>query len=186
MTQTLLRDSSIYIRPFQVADSGPLFAAARESLDELCAWMAWCKPDYSLEDSASFIVRSLLDWQNRQSFCFAILDPADDTLLGSVGLTRIDWKHHVGNVGVWVRSSRVGRGIATSAVRILATFAFKELGLSRLEILIARNNEPSLRMARKVNATAEGILRQKLLLGGKRHDAVLCSLIPTDLGCPDG
>src|SRR5262249_51468511 len=117
----------------------------------------------------------------RQSFCFAIVDLSDDTLVGSVGLSRIDWKHGAGNVGIWVRSSRTGQGIAASAIRLLANFSFKELGLSRLEILVARDNEPSLRVARKVNATVEGVLRQKLLLGGKRHDAVMCSLVPTDI-----
>ena len=181
MTQIVYRGSSIYIRPFQTADSAPLFAAASESLHELCSWMAWCTPDYSLQDSQSFVARSLLDWQHRQIFCFAILDLADDSLLGSVGITRIDWRHNVGNVGIWVRSSRTGRGIAASAIRLLATFSFKELGLSRLEILVARDNEASLRVARKINASLEGILRQKLLLGGKRHDAIMCSLLPTDL-----
>jgi RimJ/RimL family protein N-acetyltransferase len=181
LTQTIFRDSSIYIRPFQTPDSDSLFAAARESLDQLCTWMTWCEPDYSLQDSTSFVARSVLDWEARQSFCFAIVDLTDDTLVGSVGLSRIDWKHGVGNVGIWVRSSRTGRGIAASALRLLATFSFKELGLSRLEILVARDNEPSLRVARKVNATVEGVLRQKLLLGGKRHDAVMCSLVPSDI-----
>jgi ribosomal-protein-serine acetyltransferase len=182
LTQTVLRESSIYIRPFQTADGAPLFEATRESIAELCSWMVWCKPDYSPEDSANFIACSILDWQNRQSFSFAVLDGHDDTLLGSVGLTRIDWTHNVGNVGVWIRSTRTGRGIATSAIRLLATFAFKELGLARLEIMAARDNESSLSVARKLNARVEGVLRQKLLLAGKRHDAVLCSLIPSDLG----
>jgi RimJ/RimL family protein N-acetyltransferase len=62
------------------------------------------------------------------------------------------------NVGYWVRTSRTGQGIATAAVRLVARFGFEDLGLRRLELLIAVHNVASRRVAEKVGATLEGVL----------------------------
>jgi RimJ/RimL family protein N-acetyltransferase len=174
-------DTSIYIRPFRDADSPLLFAAARESIGDICAWMTWCTPGYSLEDSKSFVARSQTDWENGHSYSFAILDIEDDTFLGSVGLNHIDRVHNVANMGIWVRTSKTGQGVASNAIRLIATFAFEELRLSRMEILVAFDNQPSIRVAEKVRAKIEGVLRNRLVLAGKSHDAVMCSIIPADL-----
>jgi RimJ/RimL family protein N-acetyltransferase len=50
--------------------------------------------------------------------------------------------------------------------------------LNRIEILVAVDNLASQRVAAKVGAVREGILRNRLLLHGKIHDAVMFSLIP--------
>jgi RimJ/RimL family protein N-acetyltransferase len=61
---------------------------------------------------------------------------------------------------------------------LLADFGFKELKLNRIETLVAVDNLASQRVAAKVGAVREGILRNRLLLRGKIHDAVMFSLIP--------
>jgi RimJ/RimL family protein N-acetyltransferase len=146
--------------------------------------MAWCSPGYSLADSKSFVAQSQVDWEKGLSYYFAILDLKDDSFLGSVGLNHINRIHNVANIGIWVRSSRTGHGAAATATRLIATFAFQDLHLSRLEFLAASDNKASMRVAEKVGAKAEGVLRNKLFLSGKRHDAVMCSLIPEDLQAP--
>jgi ribosomal-protein-serine acetyltransferase len=45
----------------------------------------------------------------------------------------------------------------------------------------AVGNVHSQRVAEKIGATREGILRNRLTLGGKQVDAVMYSLIPEDL-----
>ena len=85
------------------------------------------------------------------------------------------------NLGHWVRSSRVKHGVATKAAVLLAQFGLRQLELNRIEILVAIENGASQRVAEKVRAKREGILRHRLLLHGDPHDAVMFSLIPTDL-----
>lgn len=60
-------------------------------------------------------------------------------------------------MGYWVRTSQTRRGIATAAVRLIARFGFEDLGLRRLELLIATDNFASRRVAEKVGARLEGI-----------------------------
>ena len=89
--------------------------------------------------------------------------------------------HNFANLGYWVRSSRVGQGVATAATRLAAQFGFEELKFTRIEIVAATGNVGSLRVAEKAGARREGVLRNRLMLGGKLHDAVMHSLVPEDL-----
>ena len=57
--------------------------------------------------------------------------------------------------GYWVRQRYQGRGIATAAVQLLIQFAFKELKLTRMELVIRPENVASCRVAEKIGATFE-------------------------------
>jgi len=173
--------SPIEIRPFREDDASALHTAARESLEELCAWMTWCRPDYSLEHARSFIAATSSAWNAGREFCFAIVNATDEAFLGSVGISQINRMHNVANLGYWVRRTCARRGTASMAVPLAAKFAFQHAALNRLELLIPVGNNASQRVALKVGAHREGILRDRLLLTGKFHDAVLYSLIPQDL-----
>ena len=109
--RTSFRDASIYIRPFRDADSTPLFAAARESINELCTWMTWCTPGYSFEDSKAFVTQSQVGWQKGENYCFAILDLKDDSFLGSVGLSQVNRAHNVANIGIWCALPALAKGL---------------------------------------------------------------------------
>jgi ribosomal-protein-serine acetyltransferase len=157
-----------------------LFAAIQESLSELCAWMAWCDPGYSLQDCQDFISGCQEDWENRTAYAFAIVDGGDGALLGTVSLNQIDADHGIANLGYWIRSARAGQGIGTTAVGLAARFALYGAGLARLEIIVPFANHPSNRLAQKLGARLEGVLRKRILLHGERHDALLYSLLPED------
>lgn len=175
-------NGTVGIRPFCQADVAPLYVAARESINELCAWMVWCHPEYSIRDSEAFISACEANWEQEESFSFAVVDSRDGTFLGSTGLSQVNRAHGVANLGYWVRSSRTGRGIASAAVRLAAGFALQELGFSRLEMVIPIENTSSQRVAQKAGARREGVLRDKLKLKGKLCDAVMYSLVLGDYG----
>ncbi len=85
------------------------------------------------------------------------------------------------NLGYWVRTGKAGQGIATAATLLCARFAFEDLGMQRVEISIAIENEASCRVAEKAGATKEGVLRNRLKLLDRQHDAYMYSLIPSEL-----
>jgi RimJ/RimL family protein N-acetyltransferase len=83
-------------------------------------------------------------------------------------------------LGYWIRVSKQNRGIVSDATRVLAQTAFTDLPINRLEILTALENIPSQKAAEKSGATREGILRKRLVIGGRTHDAVMFSFIRED------
>jgi len=167
---------SCRIRFYEPGDAQALWEAARESVAEVGRWLPWCHADYSIEDAAEWTrSRAGLAADGRE-YAFAILGP-DGRFLGGCGLNQINRTHRLCNLGYWVRTSATGGGVATTAVRLAAEFAFKETDLARLEIVCAAGNIASQRVAERAGATREGLLRQRLVIHGQSVDAVLYSLV---------
>jgi len=175
--RTELSNDVVKIRRYCADDIPSLFEAARESTKEMLAWLSWCHPNYTVEESRSFVLSSKTAWNEKTRFAFAGLDVSSGLFLGGVGLNQINRNHNFANLGYWVRSSQTGRGVATAATLLAAEFGFEDLGLNRIEILTATGNAASGRVAEKAGAKREVILRNRLLLHNSPHDAVIYSLI---------
>ena len=120
-------------------------------------------------------------------YSFGIFDQENEQrFLGGVGLNFINRVHQFGNLGYWVRTSETSHNVAPIGGRLVSQFGFEELGLHRIEILAAISNVASQRIAEKIGAAREGVLRKRLLIRGESHDAVLFSLVPEDLGSSGG
>jgi RimJ/RimL family protein N-acetyltransferase len=86
----------------------------------------------------------------------------------------------VANLGYWVRSSATGRGIAPAAVLQLIPWVFLNTPLHRLEIVAAVDNVRSQRVAEKVGAHRDAVLKKRTLVRGQPSDAVLFSILRPD------
>ena len=164
------------IRSYEAGDAPALWEAARESVAEVFPWLAWCHAGYSMEEAIEWIrTRAALAAEGRE-YAFSILGP-DGRFLGGCGLNQVNRIHRFCNLGCWVRTSASRRGVATEAVRQLADFAFQNTDLLRLEIVCGIANLPSQRVAERVGAVREGVLKHRLLLHGHPVDAVMYSLL---------
>jgi RimJ/RimL family protein N-acetyltransferase len=112
---------------------------------------------------------------------FAIKDSKNDSFIGCCGVNNINWRDKYGNLGYWIRSSQSGQGIATAATLRLAQFAFKQLSLNRVEIVVATKNVASIRVAERTGALREGTLRKRIVVRENVYDAFMFSLIPDDI-----
>jgi len=171
----------VLLRPFRDDDASGLYEAVRESMAEVSPWLSWCHQDYSIQESRQFISSRAQAADSDEWYSFGVFERGTGKLLGGVGLNFINRVHQIGNLGYWVRTTAAGRGIATQAARLMARFAFEKVGLHRVEIVAAVPNIASQRVAEKTGAVREGILRNRLLIRGVSHDAMLFSLIPSDL-----
>jgi RimJ/RimL family protein N-acetyltransferase len=181
INQPELSDGTILVRPVRPTDVNAIYEAVLESMSELRPWMPWCHADYSIEDTAAWVMSRDEAWARGTDYGFAIRDAQTGAFLGSVGLNQIDHQNHVANLGYWVRKHSTRRGVATNATLLLARWSFDALGLQRIEIVASVENPASLRVALKAGAHREGIMRRALWLGDRAHDAVLTSLLPEDL-----
>ncbi len=176
-----IKSAKIILRKYESSFAPLLFEAAAESRGgEFSRWMPWCHENYSIEESESFIQKVEENWRNKTEFGFAIFDAKTDKLLGGIGLNQPNDQHKFYNLGYWIRVSGQNQGTASAATRILAKAVFEDLPINRLEILVATENLPSQKAAEKAGARREGILRKRLVIGDRTHDAVLFSFIRED------
>ena len=129
----------IILRKYEIGFAPLLFEAASESKGgEFSHWMPWCHENYTFADSASFIEKTVENWEDKTQFGFAIFDAKTNDFLGGVGLNQPNNEHKFYNLGYWIRVSKHNKGTASAAAGILAKTAFEDLPINRVEIQIGR------------------------------------------------
>jgi RimJ/RimL family protein N-acetyltransferase len=167
---------NVTLRPYRPEDADALYAAARESIADMSPWLPWCHPAYSIEEAREWSKSRADQARGGASYEFVIAGEGD-RFLGGCGINQINRIHGFANLGYWVRSAEAGRGVAPAAVARAAHLAFTSTDLVRLEIVCAVGNTRSQRVAEKAGAVREGVLRDRLVLHGTAHDAVMYSLV---------
>ncbi|MBM4381919.1 MAG: GNAT family N-acetyltransferase [Deltaproteobacteria bacterium] len=168
--------SAVRIRPYSLGDAEALCDAVLESRAQLSQWMDWAHPAYSIADSRPWVEASVEKFAAGTELNFVIESDAG-RFLGGCGLNDFTPGGPRANLGYWVRSSATRGGVASAAARRLAAWAWESTNLVRLEVLVAVGNLASLRVAEKIGAQREGVLRKRVAAHGTLHDAVMHSLI---------
>ena len=136
---------------------------------------------YTEADARSFLARVARGWTTGTEAVFVVANATDSEPLGLVELHVDAGDPARASLGYWVRVEARGHGVATLAVRIVARWAFEELGVCRLELTTAPDNIASQRVAERAGFTREGILRGWMPTPNGRRDSVMFSLLATDL-----
>lgn len=176
-----LRGPRLLLRPFEPHDAQGFVEAVCESVGSVGRWMPWCHANYSLEEAQAWIAHCTAAWADARQREFGLFDAASGRLLGGGGLNGLHASLPLANLGYWVRESAQRQGLAVEATGLLARHGFTELGLRRLEIVVARGNEPSAAVATRAGATCEGLLRLRTLTPQGLADAWMFSLLPPDV-----
>lgn len=172
---------STTIRPYRPDDAAALLAAVRASLSTLSQWLPWATDDYDLARAETWIAHCSAARDADREHHFGVFDVDSGALLGSVGLNHRIPAYRSAHMGYWVADAVRGRGIAVDAARQAARFGFDTLGLQRIALLVQPQNRASARVATKLGAVCEGVARNAIVFAGRAQDAMVFSLIPTDL-----
>ena len=171
-------DDRLRLEPLVSAHVDVLDPLIRESRSELAPWMPWAAEYRGAEDLRAFVAgvesrRAV----NPAETAFAIF--LDSAAVGTIGLHAAG-AHNLYSVGYWLGTRYTGRGIMTRAVDRVAEFAFDAHGIHRLELYTVVDNEKSRRVAERAGFIFEGILRNRLELGGRYLDAALYARFPKE------
>ena len=173
----MLRDGELLLRPSVPDDA----EAIREVYSEpdIRRWMGWDDQPPDEAEARASIERAARAWEERTWAVFRIVDAETGKVVGGVNLRLGD--HRIGEISYFLRASARGRGLATRAVRLVAGWAFDELGLERIELRVHPENEASRRVAERAGFTREGVERaSRAWPDGSRFDSVVYSLLPGD------
>lgn len=151
--------------------------AVRESQPDIGRFLVWATADYGVTDADQWC-RAVDNPET--GYSMHIFDDADN-LLGGIGLHAPDVRNGKVELGYWIRASARGGGIAGRAARLVTDRAFGSLGFTRIELIIAVDNDASRRVAEKLGARYEGILHDRLKLRHGLVDAHLFALLKRDL-----
>lgn len=127
------------------------------------------------------VVRAEERWRTGESAPFVIADAATDAPLGLLNV-QFGEDQEVAELAVSVFPRARGRGVGSRALRLSAIWALRELGLQRVFAETAVENVASARAIEKAGFQREGLLRAHCKTHGRRHDCIIFSLVPRDIG----
>lgn len=156
----LLETERLILRVPALDDAPAINTAIAESMAELSRWMPWARNPQSLGDTERFVQDAIAWDESRDQFSRLMVEKANGRVLGALGLHDIDWGVPRFEIGYWLRTSAVGHGFVTEAVRRLTTWAFEELGAMRVEIRCDSRNLRSAAVAERAGYRLEAVLRQ--------------------------
>lgn len=166
-----LQDGVVLVRPIDERDAATLEAAASDPAIVRAFGRAT-----SAEEELAFHRRR---WREGKAGAFAIC-LAESMQVGTVLLEARPQRR--ADIGYWVLPGQRGRGYASRATRLVATWALREANVARVQLWATPDNKASQRVAELSGFCREGCLRD---YGegsdGERVDAVFYSLIPSDI-----
>ena len=149
------------VRCYNPEDSALLTEAINENLEHLRPWMPWAldEPE-SVEKKAQRLREYRGKFDLDEEYLFGIFSQDETQFIGSTGLhTRIG--PGALEIGYWVASSHVNRGLATEVIAALVKVAFEICKVERIEIRCDPKNEASARIPQKLGFTHDATLRAR-------------------------
>lgn len=172
-------ENNLLLRPWMPADTAGIHRACEDP--DIQRWIPLPTP-YLLEHAEGFVTGvATTAWDDNTGAHFAVCDAATGELLGSCGLVSIDQARRSAEVGYWTAPWARGRGIAVGAIRAMARWAFRELGLRRLVWQAEVGNHASRLVALRAGFRIEGELRLAHPHPQGGVDGWIGSLLPGDL-----
>ncbi|MFF3748390.1 GNAT family N-acetyltransferase [Streptomyces kronopolitis] len=181
MKLVTLTTERLVLRPFEPSDAPAVHAACQEP--DIPRWTSVPSP-YGVEDAERFVGTVVPEgWRDDTTYNFAVVSRADGSLVGAMGLVRLArlrTPERQAELGYWTAREHRGRGYTVEAARAVLRWAFRDLGVERMEWHAEAGNEGSRAVARRLGFHMEGTLRAQLVREGIRRDVWIGSLLPSD------
>lgn len=152
----------LVIRCWEPRDATLLKDAVDSSLEHLRPWMPWARAEpQELSEKVALLRAFRGQFDLGTDFVMGIFDSEEREVLGGTGLHKRIGAEAL-EIGYWIRSSHIGRGLATESSAALTRVAFEHCDVDRVEIRVDPANQASKSIPRKLGFVEEGVLRRRL------------------------
>jgi RimJ/RimL family protein N-acetyltransferase len=172
----VLAGASVVLRQLHASDAPALFAML--TTEEVSRFIS--PPPNSLDGFERFIAWTLRQRTAGAYACFAVTLVGSDTAVGIFQLRELEPGFGTAEWGFAIGSPYWGTGVFEDGAALLVDFAFRGVGVHRLEARAAVRNARGNGALRKMGAVQEGLLRRSFLKNGEYLDQVLWTILEED------
>jgi RimJ/RimL family protein N-acetyltransferase len=148
-------------------------------------WLGHKPAPYTLDDADAYIQRRYELAASGECVTWAIADPVDDRLLGTV--LWFNWTPGVEcEIGWWTHPEARGRGLATKAARLVTGHVFETLEVKRVTAFAAVENTASRRVAEAAGFRQYGVERYGAHVRDDWVDMALYDVTASDWAAASG
>jgi ribosomal-protein-alanine N-acetyltransferase len=105
----------------------------------------------TVELSQLFVAKKNVEFINNEEFLFTIKENKTKNVVGLVYIKELDWKKKQGEFAYCISFGHEGKGLISKAVEKLSNYAFVNLRLEVLQIIVHKDNFASVKVAEKSN-----------------------------------
>lgn len=175
-----LDDLDIHLVMPQSWQAIDLYQAIAHDRVSLGKWLPWAYQMKSAQDEASFIQTIQEKMIKDRMVVLTILVNGEPS--GMIDLHNLV-KNQKGEIGYWLSSTYQGRGIVTNSVLKLCQYAFSELNLQYVDLIVAVENSKSARIARNADFKLMGM--KKNLINDKLDGQIFRKINPIRINQSD-
>lgn len=175
---TINIDQNIKLELITENHAQPIFDLVDRNRTHLREWLPFVDRMQSVAFAENFVKGTIQRNKDGHEFAFVIIE--NDTVIGRIGVYKIDGQNKIGEIGYWLAENAQGKGIITKSCQSIIDFCFSGLQLNRIEIKCGTENYKSKTIPEKLNFTKEGVIRQGESLYDNFIDLNIYSLLKTD------
>lgn len=178
---TTYSTDELTIRSYLPGDGAALQAATVSSYDHLRPWMPWATTEQTVDEAEALCRRFYARYLLNEDYVLGAW--RGDELLGGSGfhLRYGGLDQRTVEIGMWIRASAAGQGLATRVLAAMLRWGFETWGWERIVWMCDTRNTASARVAEKNGMTREATLRSdRLDVDGLRRDTHMFTILRSE------
>jgi ribosomal-protein-alanine N-acetyltransferase len=97
--------------------------------------------------SEFFVAKMINNFNKKDTFLFTIKEKETHKIMGLIYIKELDWKINRGEFAYCIDYNYKGQNLMSKVVNLLSYYAFAELGLETLQIIVYKENQSSVNVA---------------------------------------
>lgn len=171
-------NSELQLEAVQLNMSEVIFEAIDQNREFLKKWLPFVDQTQHVKHTEEFIKSIVAQRGKKKDEVFAIW--YNLRFAGLIGFKDTDRINRKTELGYWLVPQMQGKGIITTCVQKLTKIAFEKLGMNRVQIKVARGNEKSMAIPKRLGFQFEGTERQGEFHQGRYLDLEVYSFLKSD------
>jgi ribosomal-protein-alanine N-acetyltransferase len=141
----------------------------------------WSSPPMTdVSEARQMLINIQKNYRNGSALQIGIQRKSDQALIGTCALHNLHLNSKRAEIGYALGRTYWRQGYMREALTVLIDYAFKSLGLNRLEADIDPRNAASENLLELLGFQKEGYLRQRWIVDGEVSDSVIYGLLRSD------
>jgi ribosomal-protein-alanine N-acetyltransferase len=173
-----LRHGLLTLRPVRVSDIQAIYEACQ---DPLIPRFTTVSSPYTMMHAKLFVEEhEPARFSSKSELLFVVSQgyEPEEKFCGLISFHSVSLGNHTAELGYWIAKEARGKGIGSTAAKMITEYGFQTMGFKRIEALVDVDNETSKALLLSVGFELEGIMRNKVTRdNGEQIDMVLFSRV---------
>ena len=176
--ELILQTDEVLLRPLVMED----FEQLADLTNDQSMWTYFTSDLSNKEVLRDWIADAILQKENKTRLPFAIIDKANQKIVGSTSFGNISYHDKRIEIGwTWLGKEYHGKGINNQVKYLMISYCFEVLDFERVEFKTDVLNIPARKALSRIGMTEEGVLRSHTLMThDRRRDTIFYSVLKSE------